>query len=161
MRDRCKGFASGLDDSLDKLPGLDGQALSQQILSSLGYTVEGWCLLSLLKPTKDKGYVQVSWGGANKFCVLGELLLWAQGITLVDKYQASHRCCQPLCLIAPHVCSESITLNNLRKGCLVWVDCPHYGLKILVYTHKPCYIKFCPGFDSWEDFLERGMHLPS
>ena len=37
-------------------------------------TVDGWCLNSPLAPSKDGGYIQLSGVGANKFCVLQELL---------------------------------------------------------------------------------------
>lgn len=34
-----------------------------------GFTQDGFCKLTHLKPTKNKGYVQVSHNGANKFAV--------------------------------------------------------------------------------------------
>lgn len=117
--------------------------------------------MTLLKPTKENGYAQVSWGGANKFCVVEELLLWAGGVIKNDQGdQCSHLCCKTLCLEVGHVCVESALLNNLRKGCAVWIDCPHKGCskKILVCFHEPKCIKFCPGFLSWEDFMENGIH---
>jgi hypothetical protein len=101
----------------------------------------------------------VSWGGANKFCTVEELVLWAGGVIKKDKNdQCSHLCGKPLCLEVSDICLESATANNLRKGCPVWVDCPHCGLKIFVCTHQPACRKFCSGFDSWEDFLANGVH---
>jgi hypothetical protein len=158
MRDRCMGKAEGLYQS-EKESGLDGPALCRKILEGLDSRGDiGFCRVCKLVPTKENGYVQVSWGGANKFCVLEELLLWSQGVTLVDGHQCSHLCCEPLCLLPEHVCSESCKNNNLRKGCLVWVDCPHCSLKILVCKHEPSCIKFCPGFGSWSEFVENGVH---
>lgn len=105
--------------------------------------------------------MQVSWGGANKFCVVEELLLWAGGVIKNDQdEQCSHLCCQPLCLEVGHVVVESTKNNNLRKGCRVWLDCPHVGCekKIHICDHTPSCIRFVPGFASWDDFLANGVH---
>ena len=128
-----------------------------QILGSLHFTVDGFCKLSSLKPTKEGGYIQISWGGANKFCVLQELVLWSQGVSFKDAGdQCSHLCGRPRCL--EHVCKESVAKNNQRKGCVVWWDCPHCELKILICQHNPPCIKYAPGFASWDDFLQNGIH---
>ncbi len=143
MRARCKSDPS----------------LCRKILEGLDYREDGFCKLSTLKPSKEGGYVQVSWGGANKFCVLQELVLWSKGVTReVAGDQCSHLCGKPFCL--EHVCLESAVANNSRKGCVVWWPCPHAGCakKILICQHSPLCIKYVPDFKSWEDFLERGVH---
>lgn len=132
-------------------------ALCRKILNGLESVSDGWCTLVKLKPTKNEGYVQISYGGANKFVMLQELVLWEGGVTLVDGQQASHLCHKPLCKES-HVCAESVAENNARKGCLVWVDCPHCPKKIFVCTHSPRCIKFCLGFNSAQAFIENGIH---
>lgn len=103
--------------------------------------------------------MQLSWGGANKFAVLQEVLLWARGVTLEEKgNQCSHLCGNPLCTLPEHVWPESAQKNNSRKGCSVWVNCPHCVLKIFICSHVPACIKSVPGFTSWDDFLENGTH---
>jgi len=153
------GAAAGLDP-VEKCPGLHGPALCHEILRGLDYENVGFCRLSKNKPTKENGYVQVSWGGANKFCVIEELLLWSQGVIKDSGEHCSHLCCRPLCLVPAHICAEGAQENNLRKGCRVWVDCPHgdCSKKILLCEHEPRCIKFCEGFESWEDFLQNGIH---
>lgn len=158
LRARCQGLSVGLDD-LDSEAALCGPALCLKILSGLDVQVKGFCRCSKLRPTKDGGYVQLSWGGANKFCVLEELLLWAGGVTKVQGDQCSHRCGEPLCCDPEHICRESARNNNIRKGCVVWWACPHgCQKKIVVCTHEPLCIKFVPGFASWEDFIQIGVH---
>jgi hypothetical protein len=120
----------------------------------------GFCKLTTLKPSKEGGYVQLNYGGANKFAVLQQVLLWARGVTLVEVTdQCSHLCGNPLCTLPEHVCRESPQKNNNRKGCVVWWDCPHgCEKKIFVCRHEPPCIKFVPGYASWEDFVENGIH---
>lgn len=149
----------GLDDS-DKLPSLSGVPLCLSILEGLDYQKKGFCRCTKLAPTKEGGYVQLSWGGANKFCVLEELLLWASGVTKVEGFQCSHLCCEPLCLCPEHVCLESSKKNNDRKNCAVFFDCYHCPLKTFICKHDPSCIKYAPGFETWEDFLLSGIHKP-
>lgn len=157
MRHRCQGLFVGLDDD-DKEPGLDGPALCRKILEGLDYEVRGFCRCCKLKPTKESGYVQISWGGANKFCVLEDLVLWARGVMKSEGDQCSHLCCEPLCMCPEHICTESAQENNLRKGCVVWWDCPHCPQKILICQHQPPCIKYVPGYLSWNNFLQNGTH---
>ena|ERR1039457_3349990 len=139
--------------------GLDGPHLCKKILGGLDTQDVGFCKLTTLKPSKEGGYVQLSWGGANKFAVLQEVLLWAKGVTLdVSSDQCSHRCGNPLCVLPEHICRESAKNNNNRKGCVVWWDCPHCDKKIFICQHEPSCIKFVPGFKSWDDFLLNGLH---
>lgn len=142
MRDRCK----------------NDPELCKQILNSLASKTDGWCELCSLAPTKVGGYVQLSYGGANKFAMLQELVLWGAGTIKGDGDHCSHLCCKPLCKIVGHVCSEDPLENNQRKGCVVWVQCPHCTLAILVCPHEPKCIKYRPGFGSWDDFLANGVH---
>jgi len=133
---------------------------AQEFLESLEVVRNGFCYDTKLKPSKENGYIQLSWKGANKFCVLGEMLVWAAGkkVTNPDD-QVSHRCHNPKCTIPAHVLVESTAANNGRKGCIVWVNCPHgCPEKILVCTHNPRCIRYVPGYDSWEAFLATGIH---
>jgi hypothetical protein len=150
MRARCRGEEDGLD----------GPTLCKEILSVLDTRNFGFCKSTTLKPSKEGGYVQLSYGGANKFAVLQEVLLWAGGVTRVDSGdQCSHLCGNPLCTLPEHVCLEDAKKNNSRKGCVVWWDCPHCDKKIKICQHEPSCIKFVPGFISWKEFLENGLHL--
>lgn len=119
----------------------------------------GFCSVVSLKPSKDGGYVQLSFAGANKFATLGEVLLWAGGTTLnVTGDQCSHLCCNPLCKIPAHVVVESAQKNNQRKGCGVVWPCSHCSKVYLTCPHEPSCIKFVEGYSSWEDFLANGKH---
>lgn len=134
---------------------------AKSVLDRLPATTSGWCELVSLAPTKQDGYIQVSFGGANKFAMLQMVVLWAAGRDLYElevpyDEQASHRCHQPRCKTVGHVCPESVFDNNLRKGCLVWIDCHHCGKKILICRHDPVCIKFVEGYSSMEDFIQNG-----
>jgi hypothetical protein len=144
MRDRCRGDAN----------------LCKKILLGLDVEESGFCKLCKLKPSKEGGYIQISYGGANKFAVLQEVLLWAGGVTLEDgeDQQCSHLCGNPRCTLPEHVFRESTKKNNNRKGCVVWWDCPHCEKKIQICQHEPSCVKFVPGFKSWDEFLDNGIH---
>lgn len=131
----------------------------RQLLSCLPHTVMGWCKLCLLQPSKEGGYIQVSWKGANKFATLQEVVLWAGGCSLGPGEQCSHLCCSPACFALGHIIAESEVRNQLRKGCLVWVDCPHCSLKIVVCNHgeEKC-IKYCDGYADAVAFSTEGLH---
>lgn len=135
-------------------------ARAQEFLENLPVVRNGFCYESVLAPSKEDGYVQLSASGANKFCTLGEMLGWAAGIHLSGGLQISHRCNHPKCTIPAHVCAESCSDNNGRKNCLVWVHCPHDDcpLKILVCPHFPLCIKYTEDFETWEEFLKWGVH---
>lgn len=121
--------------------------------------LEGWCWVLPLKPTKDNGYVQVSWGGVNKLAVLQEVVLWAND-TVVEKGQdASHLCHQKRCLNLSHIIPEAAPDNQARKGCRVWVDCRHCAKKLFVCVHEPSCIKYCPGYRDHEHLLTEGVCL--
>jgi hypothetical protein len=59
---------------------------------STGATYQG-CRVVSLRPTKENRYVQVSFGGANKFAVLQEVVMWAS---------ASHLCHEKRCCNLRH-----------------------------------------------------------
>jgi hypothetical protein len=112
-------------------------------------------------PSKKGGYVQLSAFGVNKFCVLGEMLGWAKGINNIGgTLEISHLCHNPLCTIPSHVVAETRRDNNARKGCKVWVDCPHDDcqLKVKVCDHQPMCIRFAEGYETWEEFKAWGLH---
>jgi hypothetical protein len=122
---------------------------------------QSWCLLSDMAASKTGGYVQVSSNGANKFCTLGELLLWTRGINLAKSQQVSHLCHEPLCMVPAHVTAESEVENQNRKGCIVWVDCGHdksCTIKVSACPHDPKCIKFCSGYATHSEFLSSGIH---
>jgi hypothetical protein len=48
-------------------------AQAQEFLEHLDVAPNGYCLESKLAPSKENGYIQLSYQGANKFCVLGEM----------------------------------------------------------------------------------------
>lgn len=138
---------------------INDPAFAQEVLDSQrAGRVSGWCVLSPNAPTKGDGYVQVSFGGANKFAVLQELLLWASGLDCGPGEQASHLCGQKLCMVKEHVVNESEVENQRRKGCLVWVDCPHCSLKISVCPHTPRCVKLAPGWPGQAAFVANGIH---
>lgn len=120
---------------------------------------EGWCEFVDMSPTKEGGYIQLSWHGINKIACLQEVALWARGLFLRPGTtdQVSHLCHHPPCRIPSHVTVESAAANNARKNCLVWVRCPHHPDKvIIVCPHDPICIKFAEGFTDMEDLRLRG-----
>ncbi len=134
-------------------------AKAQEFLSDLRVEPKGFCLDCQLAPSKENGYIQLSYGGANKFCVLGEMVGWASGIHLLGSTdQISHLCHNPKCIVPAHVVVESVKDNNSRKGCKVWVDCPHCPLKIFICEHNPACIKFAEGYGAWEEFRNNKVH---
>lgn len=120
-------------------------------------STSGWCRIVRLAPTKEHGYIQVSFEGANKFAVLQEVVVWAPGGFVPPGHDASHLCHEKRCCNVSHIISEEKVANQQRKGCLVWVPCHHCDLKIFVCRHVPSCIKFCEGFDSHEHFLSAGI----
>ncbi len=107
------------------------------------YGWHGFCLLSPVVPN-TQGYIQVSFEGANKICLLQEFLLMKLGVdTLLERYraaelagegqgvhlQAHHRCTEPRCLIPQHIQLVPESFNQRVKGCRPWYQCRH---------HPPC-----------------------
>lgn len=132
-------------------------SLARAILARYNVESVGWCELVGLKPTKEGGYIQVSYDGANKFAVLQEVVLWAQGASKDIGDDCSHLCHQPRCRVLGHIVAEPGLVNQSRKNCLVWLDCHHCSKKLLVCSHDPVCIKFCPGFRSMAEFVEQGV----
>lgn len=69
---------------------------------------------------------------------------------------ASHLCHHSVCMTVGHVIWEDPSKNQARKGCRVWVQCPHgqemgCTLKVNVCPHLPRCIKTIPGV-RWQDF---------
>ena len=109
----------------------------------------GFCWVTTMVPTKKRGYIQLSYKGANKFCTLGEMLGWVKGmVTTRGQAEISHLCHNPLCTIPAHVVLESPVENNARKGCKSWVDCPHCSSKIRVCDHQPMCIRHVEGYEA-------------
>jgi hypothetical protein len=133
------------------------QRLIDKYLASA--TPKGWCALSVQRPSKN--YVQVSTGGANHFAVLQEVLLWSRGVQKMAGEDCSHLCHNPRCCVAEHVVAESSLNNQRRKGCPVWVDCPHPGVcggkKFFICQHSPACIKYCEGYQDQAEFLAGGI----
>ncbi|KAI8943889.1 hypothetical protein F4801DRAFT_573543 [Xylaria longipes] len=132
--------------------------LCMTFLGGLDSQEKGYCNVTTLQPSKPGGYVQMSYGGANKFAMLQEILLWAQGHQKLPSDQCSHLCGEPKCLLRNHIIAESVAENNARKGCLVVYPCSHCTKYYVVCNHTPTCIKYIPGFESWEDFLQNGKH---
>jgi len=120
-------------------------------------TQQGWCRVVALKESKENGYVQVSWGGVNKFACLQAVVVWANGETLKAGVDASHLCHQKKCVNRAHIIPESTLSNQARKGCRVWVDCNHCSRKVFVCFHQPACIKYCAGFRDHKQFLDEGI----
>lgn len=146
-------------NELARLRVANDPTLARAVLAGLPTVEKGWCRLCTLKPSKEGGYIQVSWAGANKFALLQELVLWAAGGHLKPGEQCSHLCCEPACVGLDHIIAEPGLQNQNGKGCLGWVDCPHCALKISVCVHvdKKC-IKYCAGFDNAAAFEAAGVH---
>lgn len=121
------------------------------------YWQDGWCEILELVPSKRHGYVQISANGFNKFAVLEEVVIWANGQEVKEGCDASHLCHRKLCCNLDHVVSEPKPLNQSRKNCLVWIPCPHCPLKIFTCQHSPSCIKFCTGFNNHEQFISEGI----
>lgn len=136
---------------------------AQSLLARLPFEQRGWCQHVTMAPSKSGGYIQVSAGGANKFSTLEEVVVWAKGEFLGEGEQCSHDCHLPSCKNPSHIAPRSILDNQNRKGCRVWVDCPHAGegcsKKIDVCSHRPRCIRFCEGFEDHLHFWREGLHL--
>lgn len=130
---------------------------ARKVLDRLSSSSEGWCQLVRLAPTKKGGYIQVSFGGANKFTTLEQVVLWANGESLLEGEQCSHLCHKPSCRTVGHVVGESVIDNNSRKGCLVWIQCHHCSKLILLCMHDPCCIKFHEDYASMDDLIDNGV----
>ena len=122
-------------------------------------TPVGWCVFTHLRVSRC--YAQISADGANKFAILQEVLLWSRGIIKQPGEDCSHLCHNPLCCIAEHIVAEPAEKNQTRKGCLVWVPCPHPAVcgdkKYFLCRHEPYCVKFCEGYRDQAHFLAEGI----
>lgn len=131
---------------------------AQKQIDALDTVEDGFCRLVKLKPSKENGYIQLSWQGANKYAVLQEVLIWAKGLQAQHGQHISHLCDKPRCAIKEHVVVESPAENNSRKNCGMVIDCAHCPKKYHACRHQPPCITFVEGFSSWPDFLANGRH---
>lgn len=162
-----------------------GALLAQQILDQVFNKPENlfqpdrsWCVYCTLTPTKENGYIQLSYRGANKFALLHEVILWSKGVsrpnklktfypengeTIVEEWQVSHLCSHPRCIVSDHIILEHTLDNQQRKNCLPWTRCSRdcracLGEKvILLCQHDPPCIKWHPTYTSMEDLVARGV----
>lgn len=140
---------------------INNPSLAVEFIRGLTVLPVGWCKISQLRPSKANGYIQVSYGGANKFATLQDIVLWSKGLEVYAGHQVSHLCGMPGCTVASHIACETELENQRRKGCPVWVSCPHIGcsLKVDCCTHKPRCIKYCTEFLDHDQFLLHGLHV--
>jgi hypothetical protein len=75
------------------------------------------CLLTNLKPVKNKGCVQVFCRAIKSKKTLTTLMLLAAGTEKEPKQQASHLCGRSDCANPSHLVLESPKDNNQRKNC--------------------------------------------
>src|ERR1700681_4019776 len=68
-----------------------------------------------------------------------------------DEHDGSHLCHHTTCKVIGHVVWEPSEDNQRRKGCAVWVDCPHCNLKVWACVHEPKCIRFIPGI-TWDQY---------
>lgn len=140
---------------------LNDREYAKMVLDGLPSTSKEWCELVPLQPTKKGGYIQISYGGANKVCTLQLAVLAANGGELLADQglaQCSHLCHRPACKTVGHVIAESALDNNARKNCLVWINCHHCSDKVIfLCTHEPCCIKYHPGYSSMLDLQKHGV----
>lgn len=132
--------------------------LATHVLDSQSAARDGWCRLSRLA-SNQKGYVQLSIWGANKFALAHHVICWASGQSVEGEgMDGSHLCPNTKCLSIGHCTPEPTTDNQGRKNCARWAWC-HCGCgkAILICRHEPPCIKYASGYSSWEDFLANGL----
>jgi hypothetical protein len=136
------------------------------LLSHLPIVQHGWCKLvdhatngpptdKELPVTEKEGYVQLTHGGCNHFLLLHHAVAMLSTFTLKhEDHDASHLCHFTCCSTVGHVIWEHKKLNQQRKGCAVWVNCPHgCKKKVNACVHEPRCIKTIDGVE-WEDFVQ-------
>jgi hypothetical protein len=138
-----------------RLKMMNDAGVARACLNALHTKSKGFCRLSILKPSKEGGYIQLSYGGANKFAVLQEVLVWSRGEQIPYLHHASHLCDEPACTIPEHIVVETPAENNSRKNCGVINRCPHNDCDKLVSTctHNPRCIYYIGGYQSWDEML--------
>jgi hypothetical protein len=151
----------------------DWKSIGARYLDNLVAERYGWCGLVKLATNKGeadipleqrRGYIQLSFKGLNKVShlilssrcfhrigrnqviLLHHLVAIASvGLAPDTEDDASHLCHHSTCKVVGHVCWESKQKNQDRKGCSVWVQCPHCPKKIWACEHKPRCIRAIPG----------------
>jgi Zinc-binding loop region of homing endonuclease len=131
--------------------------LAMGVLDNYDIVVDGWCKLVKLAPSKENGYVQVSFRGANKFAVLQELVLWASNRYVQPGEDCSHLCHHPKCRVKTHIVPEPSIINQSRKNCLIYISCHHCDKYIFLCQHDPSCIKYAEGYCDSEDFMQHGL----
>jgi len=101
------------------------------------------CWISM-KVSNQKGYVQLCLDGMY-FCVHVVAFWEKEGKGPAEGFHVSHLCHNPACFNPDHLISESSKDNNSRKGCLVWIPCPHCKNSVIgICPHQPSCIKDIP-----------------
>jgi len=107
---------------LEGSPRICSGVIQEQQFHAVGGHANG-CKESVLVPT-NKGYCQPSLLG-KKPMVLHRISYIAQYGSPAANLEISHLCHNSLCCNPDHLFAEPGLLNNARKGCAVWVTCPH------------------------------------
>jgi hypothetical protein len=118
--------------------------ICQGIINELDTHMEwNFCVLSDLVPNTHR-YAQPTLFGVKPMVVHKIAYIAANGRPPGDGLEVSHLCNNSLCIKPTHLFAESSLLNNRRKGCPVFVDCPH--------SHpddKPMIIWICTHGGTW------------
>jgi hypothetical protein len=109
-------------------------------------TIKGTCWESTLEPSKQNGYIQVSYKGKKPFCI-HVLSCYDNLERLPNKDEdISHLCHNSKCFNPRHLCIESKIYNQQRKNCKVWHTCPHceHDKLVCICCHEPPCYKYDP-----------------
>lgn len=158
------------------------------LLGGIKSVRHGWCELVTMKTSKkdlglpldeQQGYIQLSLGGFNHVClnsivVCVACLYWNVKNIMLQRLvaiattrevpnpgdEASHLCHHTVCKTVGHVIWEPSLSNQRRKGCPVWVKCPHECDKLVdCCTHDPKCIKAIPGLTEEEFIADRHLYM--
>jgi len=119
---RTHSFTPSLAQLAAMLEG--GQVICRDILAEQ-QTIQdnNLCDLSILVPN-NKGYCQPSIFG-KKPMVLHRIAYLSVNARPAAGLDISHLCHHSTCCKPDHLVAEASILNQNRKGCAVWVFCPH------------------------------------
>lgn len=134
---------------------------AQEFLADLKLIPSGWCLDLGLAPSKANGLHSAKLGRHQQVLYAGGDAGFRQPVSA--ECRTGWKChiyviIQSVRSQTMYVALESSRDNNGRKGCAVWVNCPHCSLKIFVCQHEPLCIKFAPGYASEGEFMADGIH---
>jgi len=120
-------------------------------------SVDGWCWINNLAPSKKLGYAQIKfqWCGHQINLMtchnLSYIFYNRSTYKTMEGYQVSHLCNKANCIRPDHLVYENTVDNNRRKNCLVYIKCPHdqelhKGNNCYIWTclHTPTCIKYHP-----------------